>query len=180
MPAARAASAREAPSSTSAKASIRRAARASRHRPASRRRPPAPSSRRVIATVIAPPPIGHTADQRPRAARGATDPTVRSRGRWYQRQLGVLEHRAGGERELLLAPVALEHLAGRERAEAAAAAGRAGQALAPAHGEERLPAGLLGAEALPELHLAQALDRASQAFCRRHRPLRQPRKPRKV
>src|SRR4051794_8485982 len=83
MPAARAASAREAPSSTSAKASIRRAARASRHRPASRRRPPASSSRRVIATVIAPPPIGHTADQRPRAARGATDPTVRSRGRWY-------------------------------------------------------------------------------------------------
>src|SRR3954471_16476389 len=83
MPAARAASAREAPSSTSAKASIRRAARASRHRPASRRRPPASGSRRVIATVIAPPPIGHTADPRPRAARGATDPTVRSRGRWY-------------------------------------------------------------------------------------------------
>src|SRR3954449_11257179 len=59
------------------------AARASRHRPASRRRPPASSSRRVIATVIAPPPIGYTADQRPRAARGATHPTVRSRGRWY-------------------------------------------------------------------------------------------------
>src|SRR3954453_23353078 len=88
MPAARAASAREAPSSTSAKASIRRAARASRHRPASRRRPPASSSRRVIATVIAPPPIGHTADQRPRAARGATDPTVRSRGRWYYQSGG--------------------------------------------------------------------------------------------
>src|SRR3954447_19130602 len=82
MPAARAASAREAPSRTSAKASSRRAARASRHRPAPRRRPPASSSRRVIATVIAPPPIGYTADQRPRAARGATHPTVRSRGRW--------------------------------------------------------------------------------------------------
>src|SRR5689334_13080269 len=91
MPAARAASAREAPSSTSAKASIRRAARASRHRPASRRRPPASSSRRVIATVIAPPPIGHTADQRPRAARGATDPTVRSRGRWYKYRCAELK-----------------------------------------------------------------------------------------
>src|SRR4051794_14287794 len=83
MPAARAASSREAPSSTSARASIRRAARASRHRPASRRSSPAPSSRRVTATVMAPPPIGYTTDQRPRAARGATDPTVRSRGRWY-------------------------------------------------------------------------------------------------
>src|SRR5690348_6193166 len=31
-----------------------------------------------------PPPIGYTADQRPRAARGATGPTVRSRGRWYK------------------------------------------------------------------------------------------------
>src|SRR6185503_12578020 len=29
------------------------------------------------------PPIGYTADQRPRAAHGATRPTVRSRGRWY-------------------------------------------------------------------------------------------------
>jgi hypothetical protein len=32
---------------------------------------------------MAPPPIGYTADQRSRAARGATAPTVRSRGRWY-------------------------------------------------------------------------------------------------
>src|SRR4051794_40866776 len=30
------------------------------------------------------PPIGYTADQRPQAAHGATGPTVRSRGRWYQ------------------------------------------------------------------------------------------------
>src|SRR5689334_21493082 len=54
MPAARAASAREAPSGTSARASIRRAARASRHRPASRRSSAAPGSRRVTATVMAP------------------------------------------------------------------------------------------------------------------------------
>src|SRR5690242_13150208 len=54
MPAARAASARETPSSTSARASIRRAARASRHRPASRRSSAAPGSRRVTATVMAP------------------------------------------------------------------------------------------------------------------------------
>src|SRR5689334_5566228 len=54
MPAARAASSREDPSSTSARASIRRAARASRHRPASRRSSPAPSSFRVTATVMAP------------------------------------------------------------------------------------------------------------------------------
>ena len=43
------------PSSTSARASIRRAALASRHRAASRRSSPAPGSCRVIATVIAPP-----------------------------------------------------------------------------------------------------------------------------
>src|SRR3954471_15535468 len=72
MPAARAASSREAPSSTSARASIRREAAVSRHRLASRRSSTAPSSFRVIATVIAPPPIGYTADQlrqAPRASR---------------------------------------------------------------------------------------------------------------
>src|SRR3954451_7052577 len=72
MPAARAASSREAPSSTSARASIRREAAVSRHRLASRRSSTAPSSCRVIATVIAPPPIGYTADQprqAPRASR---------------------------------------------------------------------------------------------------------------
>src|SRR3954454_2213774 len=71
MPAARAASSREAPSSTSAKASIRRAALASRHRAASRRSSTAPGSFRVIATVMAPPLIGHTADQPRRAPRGS-------------------------------------------------------------------------------------------------------------
>ena len=45
-----------------------------------------------------------------------------------QRQLGVLEHRAGGQPDLLLAAVALEQLAGLQRAEAAVAAGRAGEA----------------------------------------------------
>src|SRR3954447_16341557 len=71
MPAARAASSREAPSSTSARASIRREAAVSRHRLASRRSSTAPSSVRVIATVMAPPPIGHTADQPRQAPRGS-------------------------------------------------------------------------------------------------------------
>src|SRR4051794_15410301 len=71
MPAARAASAREAPSSTRARASIRREAAVSRHRLASRRSSTAPGSFRVIATVTAPPPIGHTADQPRRAPRGS-------------------------------------------------------------------------------------------------------------
>src|SRR5947209_4412406 len=83
MPAARAASSREDPSSPSARASIRRAARASRHRAASRRSSTAPGSCRVTATVMAPPPIGYTADQRPGAARGAAAPTVRSWDHWY-------------------------------------------------------------------------------------------------
>src|SRR4051794_643804 len=71
MPAARAASSREAPSSTRARASIRREAAVSRHRLASRRSSTAPSSFRVIATVMAPPPIGHTADQPRQTARGS-------------------------------------------------------------------------------------------------------------
>src|SRR3954451_9987210 len=71
MPAARAASSREAPSGTSARASIRRAALASRHRAASRRSSTAPGSFRVIATVMAPPLIGHTADQPRQAPRGS-------------------------------------------------------------------------------------------------------------
>src|SRR6188472_389118 len=72
MPAARAASSREAPSSTSARASIRRAARASRHRAASRRRSPAPGSCRVIAIVIRALPCRRpTTDQPRRAPRGS-------------------------------------------------------------------------------------------------------------
>src|SRR5689334_16742507 len=71
MPACRAASSREDPSSTRASASMRRAARASRQRAASRRKSPAPSSRRVIPTVMAPPPIGYTADQPRQAPRGS-------------------------------------------------------------------------------------------------------------
>src|SRR3954451_14181811 len=85
-----------------------------------------------------------------------------------ERQLGVLEHRPRGEGDLPLAAVALEHLAGPEPAEAPAAAGRAGQALAPAHPKQRLAAGLLGPEALPEPGLAQPLDRASQLLRRCH------------
>src|SRR3954471_23236006 len=85
-----------------------------------------------------------------------------------ERQLGVLEHGAGGERELLLAPVALEDLAGLERAEAAVAAGRAGQPLPPAHREQRLAARRLGAEPLPERGLAQAPHRAPQPVRRCH------------
>src|SRR6478752_7274680 len=72
MPAARAASSREDPSSTSARASIRRAARASRHRAASRRRSPAPGSCRVIAIVIRALPCRRpTTDQPRRAPRGS-------------------------------------------------------------------------------------------------------------
>src|SRR4051794_9747038 len=71
MPAARAASSREAPSSTSARASIRREAAVSRHRLASRRSSTAPGSFRVIATVMAPPPIGYTADHPRQAPRGS-------------------------------------------------------------------------------------------------------------
>jgi hypothetical protein len=52
VPAARAAASRELPSSTEAKASIRRETAAARHRFASRRSSPASSSRRVIAIVI--------------------------------------------------------------------------------------------------------------------------------
>src|SRR3954449_13439570 len=84
MPAARAASSREDPSSTRARASIRRAARASRHRPASRRSSAAPSSSRVIATVMAP-----SADRphRRSTASGATRlrarQHVRNSARWY-------------------------------------------------------------------------------------------------
>src|SRR4051794_23651449 len=72
MPAARAASSREDPSSTSARASIRRAARASRHRAASRRSSPAPGSCRVIAIVIRALPCRRpTTDQPRRAPRGS-------------------------------------------------------------------------------------------------------------
>src|SRR3954463_8911036 len=71
MPAARAASSREAPSSTSAGASPRGEAAPSRPRLASRRRSPAPSSCRVIPTVMAPPLIGYTADQPRQAPRGS-------------------------------------------------------------------------------------------------------------
>ena len=52
MPAARAAASRERPSSTEAKASMRREAAAPRPRPAPHRRAAALSSRRVTATVI--------------------------------------------------------------------------------------------------------------------------------
>jgi hypothetical protein len=69
--------------------------------------------------------------------------------------LAVLEHGAGGQPHLLLAPVALEDLAAAQLAETPPAAGRAGQPVAPAHLEQRRAAGLLGAEALPEPGLAQ-------------------------
>src|SRR3954452_21775709 len=85
-----------------------------------------------------------------------------------ERQLGVLEHGAGGQPDLLLAPIALEQLARLECPHAAVAASRAGEPLAPAHVQQHLSTGLLAAEALSELDLAQALDRAPQSFCRYH------------
>jgi hypothetical protein len=85
-----------------------------------------------------------------------------------QRQLGVLEHGAGGQPDLLFAPVALEQLAGLERAQAVMATGRTGEALAPAHLEQRRAAGLLGPEPLAERDLAQPLERTLPPFCRCH------------
>src|SRR3954451_1181311 len=85
MPAARAASSREDPSSTSARASIRRAAGASRHRLASRRSSPAPGSFRVIATVMAP-----SADRPHRRSTASRATRLRARrrasnsDRWYK------------------------------------------------------------------------------------------------
>src|SRR3954471_20920175 len=102
MPAARAASSREAPSSTSAGASIRRAALASRHRAASRRSSTAPGSFRVIATVMAPPLIGHTADQPRQAPRGSKrDDRSAIRAVGITREVGV---DADAEPGLLLPP----------------------------------------------------------------------------
>src|SRR5688572_27923062 len=89
----------------------------------------------------------------------STDRKLRPDG---QRQLGILEHGAGGQPNLLLAAVALEQLAGLERAEAAMAAGRTGEALAPAPLEQRRATGLLGPEPLPERGLAQPLERTPQ------------------
>src|SRR3954464_1090076 len=90
MPAARAASSREAPSSTSARASISLAARASRHRPATRRSSTAPSSFRVTATVMAPlrrsatPPINARGPRMaPRAQRSEARALGIRRGGWH-------------------------------------------------------------------------------------------------
>src|SRR5829696_7163536 len=85
MPAWRAASPRELPSGTRARASIRREAAASRQRFASRRRSPALSSRRVTATVIVPSqdrtlPAEQTGCDRERLRPCGR---VRNRGRWY-------------------------------------------------------------------------------------------------
>jgi hypothetical protein len=85
-----------------------------------------------------------------------------------QRQLGVLEYRASGQPDLLFAPVALEQLAGIERAKAVVATGRTGEALAPAQLEQRRAADLRCAEPLPERGLAQPSNRALQPFCRCH------------
>src|SRR3954452_24242611 len=85
MPAARAAPSREPPSSTSAKASIRRAALASRHRPASRRSSPALSSRRVTSTTIGPLPTGPYRRTNRQGSRDAPRAQpVTNNGRWYK------------------------------------------------------------------------------------------------
>ena len=79
-----------------------------------------------------------------------------------QRQLAVLEHRAGGQSDLPLAAVALEQLASLQLAEPLVAAGRAGQPLAPAHLEQSLAARLLAPEPLSERGLAQAFHPCRQ------------------
>src|SRR5215203_2400919 len=85
MPAWRAASPRELPSGTRARASIRREAAASRQRFASRRRSPALSSRRVTATVIVPSQDRTSPAERTGCDRERLRPCgrVRNRGRWY-------------------------------------------------------------------------------------------------
>src|SRR5918997_4928792 len=87
-----------------------------------------------------------------------------------ERQLGVLEHRAGGQPHLPLAAVALEQLASLQLAKAAVPTARTAQPLAPAHLEQRLAAGILGPEPLPERGLAQALERTPQARRHHHPP----------
>src|SRR5215208_1362709 len=87
-----------------------------------------------------------------------------------ERQLGVLEHRAGGQPDLPLAAIALEQLASLQLAQAAVPAARTTQPLAPAHLEQGLAAGLLGPEPLPERGLAQALEHTPQARRHHHPP----------
>src|SRR5215212_6304004 len=111
MPAWRAASPRELPSSTRARAGIRREAAASRQRFASRRRSPALSSRRVTATVIVPSRDRTSPAERTGCDRERLRPCgrVRNRGRWYYATLrewerGVRE--PDGPSKLLLAAIA--------------------------------------------------------------------------
>ena len=73
-----------------------------------------------------------------------------------QRQLGVLEHGVGGQRDLPLAADALEDLAGVQLAVLVLAAGGAAEALRPARLEHRLGALQLGSVELEEV--AQALS----------------------
>src|SRR4051795_9979649 len=75
-----------------------------------------------------------------------------------ERQLGGVEDRAGGERDLVAAGAALDLGPGAEPLALARAAQRADEALRPAQLLDRRPAPILGAVGLPELRLAQALD----------------------
>ena len=94
-----------------------------------------------------------------------------------QRQLGPVEHGAGGQADLALAAVALEDRAALERGIAAVAAARAGPALAPAQREQRRPALRLGPVALPEFGLAQPFHPPPQPALRAHPLAPQPPKP---
>src|SRR4029453_10278200 len=76
--------------------------------------------------------------------------------------------RARGQADLALAAVALVDRAALELGIAPMPAGRAGPTLAPAQREQRRPALPLGAEALPQLGLAQALAPPPQPALRAH------------
>src|SRR3954463_10162536 len=82
--------------------------------------------------------------------------------------LGSWDTGAAGSETCFLHRLHWNTLRGPERAEAAVAAGRAGQALAPAHREQRPAARRLGAEPLPERGLAPAPHRAPHPVRRCH------------
>src|SRR4051812_5462993 len=85
-----------------------------------------------------------------------------------QRQLGPVEHRPGGQADLVLATVARVERPGLQLGAAAVAAGRAHPAFAPAEREQRSPALRLAAEPFTELRLAQPLHPSSQPTPRAH------------
>ena len=94
-----------------------------------------------------------------------------------QGQFRPMEHRAGGQPDLVLAAVALVDRPALELGIAAMAAGRAGPGRAPTQLEQRRAALRLGPVTLPELGLAQGPDPPPQSTLRPHPPAPHPPKP---